>query len=650
MLWHEWIECLALRRVYYLESEYYEERLDELDDIWTNSDPEDPFQKVRPPFLPHPEMRETIPNVSLHSALYKLPSNLCTNFEPNTRGEPPKSLLEHQLEAAAGFFDQCVPAQRGFTSSIAAVTMVPDAKKLTKVWGKWYVLGNKMRRLRYIKDHLECRKEMQKTGKKGLHDFFVVAPAHAGRVALKATTETMVVVKEYTAEGIETVTEKIAEGMEAIRGCGPNSQESNVEQQQQQQHAKDKQPVSRKQLTNAEDMLASVSSKEEEFRDAEAGGMNDDSSNASGKNGTDGETMSGNFFDDREVSECEILQALATQSSSNVESADAVANESEEKSARTILDGRSSVLGFKECDTGDRFEYDEFDPVTFAKWIGYSEETELDQLIDTLEIEQLTVYAREMSQSASNPCVYGFASNSIWLASIEQLDAMLEDAWTSAREANALLLLARAEMFRESGARVNIELPKTDNASMKKNDEENLSTNDTNSPSTEKEKDKTQGDLEANKNIVTIPEDKNEKDEDDVPVPSNLGRNKFQRPNGLRQRGRAKSTRDKYDLAQDLVKETNAVSRPTTKNGKEFKRCCRGTMRRESAIAANLINVLDSPSYCVVTFTCRQAAVAARQCLADGKGTKAWEQVQNIPMYPLADAPPRNIFFCRGCW
>ncbi|MGK3738909.1 MAG: hypothetical protein ACI8RD_003745 [Bacillariaceae sp.] len=38
------------------------------------------------------------------------------------------------------------------------------------------------------------------------------------------------------------------------------------------------------------------------------------------------------------------------------------------------------------------------------------------------------------------------------------------------------------------------------------------------------------------------------------------------------------------------------------------------------------------------------------QCVADGKGTRAWKQIHNIPMTPLADAPPRNICFCRGCW
>ena len=167
---------------------------------------------------------------------------------------------------------------------------------------------------------------MQRTGKKGLHNFFVVAPAHAGRVALKASTETMVVVKKYTAEGIEAMTEKFAEGIEAIKGRGPNSQEINVEQQE-----NDKQPVSRKQLTNAEDLLVSVGSNEEELCDAEAGGMNDDSSNASGQSGTYWDTMSGSDFDDREVSERGTLQARASQSASKAEIADAIATESEEK-------------------------------------------------------------------------------------------------------------------------------------------------------------------------------------------------------------------------------------------------------------------------------------------------------------------------------
>ena len=54
-------------------------------------------------------------------------------------------------------------------------------------------------------------------------------------------------------------------------------------------------------------------------------------------------------------------------------------------------------------------------------------------------------------------------------------------------------------------------------------------------------------------------------------------------------------------------------------------------------------------SYAVVTFTSRQAAIAARQCLSDGSGLDGWRQVDAIPIPPLADAVPWNICDCRGC-
>ena len=54
-------------------------------------------------------------------------------------------------------------------------------------------------------------------------------------------------------------------------------------------------------------------------------------------------------------------------------------------------------------------------------------------------------------------------------------------------------------------------------------------------------------------------------------------------------------------------------------------------------------------SYAVVTFTSRQAAIAARQCLSDGSGLDGWREVDRIPIPPLADAVPWNICDCRGC-
>lgn len=62
-----------------------------------------------------------------------------------------------------------------------------------------------------------------------------------------------------------------------------------------------------------------------------------------------------------------------------------------------------------------------------------------------------------------------------------------------------------------------------------------------------------------------------------------------------------------------------------------------------------LSKIAKSESYAVVTFTSRQAAIAARQCLSDGSGLEGWREVDKIPVPPLADAVPWNIFDCRGC-
>jgi len=80
-------------------------------------------------------------------------------------------------------------------------------------------------------------------------------------------------------------------------------------------------------------------------------------------------------------------------------------------------------------------------------------------------------------------------------------------------------------------------------------------------------------------------------------------------------------------------------------------------VQRESMIVDNSSihrkksHILHSkdPTYAVVTFTFRQAAVAARQCLADGSGVDNWTETKELPVPPLADAPPRDLMFCRGC-
>lgn len=57
----------------------------------------------------------------------------------------------------------------------------------------------------------------------------------------------------------------------------------------------------------------------------------------------------------------------------------------------------------------------------------------------------------------------------------------------------------------------------------------------------------------------------------------------------------------------------------------------------------------STSTFAVVTFTSRQAAVAARHCLSDGRGVSRWIPVEDIPVPPLADASVCDFCDCRGC-
>lgn len=147
LIWNEWIENSALRRVYYLEAEHFDNRKRELEYL-ANLDVEyERPEKELMQFLPHPELKETVPPVALYSALYKLPP--CDVIS-----------VDEQLKATIEFFDKCVPNQPGYSSSVAAATILPDPSHLALVWGKFYALSTQVRRLRFIRYRMkELRNE-----------------------------------------------------------------------------------------------------------------------------------------------------------------------------------------------------------------------------------------------------------------------------------------------------------------------------------------------------------------------------------------------------------------------------------------------------------------------------------------------------------
>ena len=84
-----------------------------------------------PPWKTHPEIRETPPSVGIYSVMFELPKSMITY---DTEGATP---IERQLVATTNFFDEIVPPQDGFSSSVAAVTMIPKASLVAKAWTKW---------------------------------------------------------------------------------------------------------------------------------------------------------------------------------------------------------------------------------------------------------------------------------------------------------------------------------------------------------------------------------------------------------------------------------------------------------------------------------------------------------------------------------
>jgi hypothetical protein len=120
------------------------------------TDREDPLQHDRPAFIPQPELRDTVPNIGLYSVLYKLPPEHFTSLASATSSE-----VGRQLNSAVEFFDRVVPNQPGYSSSVAAVTMLPDVNQVSRAWKKWFACAGKLRRLRFIRRRLRKLREGQ---------------------------------------------------------------------------------------------------------------------------------------------------------------------------------------------------------------------------------------------------------------------------------------------------------------------------------------------------------------------------------------------------------------------------------------------------------------------------------------------------------
>jgi len=169
----EWRDLLALRRVYFLEADHWSDRNAELEETLLREEREKEqgivdvesgtnYSKTREPWAHHPEQRDTVPNIELYSVLVGgLPSLPTEAFlqEDVKAAFSQKQSIDWQLAVTSAFFDHCVPNQPGFSSSVAAVTIIPAATQITEAWKQWYKTDAKVRRLRFIRKELGKRKK-----------------------------------------------------------------------------------------------------------------------------------------------------------------------------------------------------------------------------------------------------------------------------------------------------------------------------------------------------------------------------------------------------------------------------------------------------------------------------------------------------------
>ena len=173
---------LAFRRIYYLEVDVWKERKAELketllynemqqpnNEVFTFSDPDikrSQYPKERhlidrDPWIPHPEQRDTVPNVALYSVLVgglpSLPEQAVNSDNAETVMFSERQGIDWQLTISACFFDQSVENQPGFSSSVAAVTVIPSSSEIGYAWRKWYKTTAILRKIRALRGEIQKR-------------------------------------------------------------------------------------------------------------------------------------------------------------------------------------------------------------------------------------------------------------------------------------------------------------------------------------------------------------------------------------------------------------------------------------------------------------------------------------------------------------
>jgi len=630
LLWHEWIDNLALRRVYFLESDHYQQRMQELDDIANlQTKPEDPIIAQRPPFVPHPEMREIPPNVSLYSVLYQLPVSLVTY---HTDGE---TQMDRQLVATVNFFNKCVPSQPGFTSSVVAATIIPDAARVAKCWVLWYRLEKKVRMVRYVRKIVRGKLRKIEDGTTDIFDDVAEALKHSNH-AMKHAYQKVSQTASAALKSGQTIRRNNSNATASVELTSSTSSDDREEQTP---------------------LVDSDSLEENGGALAADGGVDssacDESDTKSNREGFDDDEgsfwqniFSGNWKKDPAIKtgdDDEDEASFADEDFING-NGDIEMQKYEEPLNDTNVNEDVLLPGGKFYGAQTHgFNYQNYDVKHYAKTISHNEENELVDIVDGLGIEELSVFAREYAQSSSTPFPLGCFPNSYKILEIDELIDIEEGLWGDIKVLNEQLIEAREYVVKQDD---DYEVDSTMIATVASFES---------------------GGDGGDRNIV--------RDDSNSSMSISSHSPKHQRSTlSLRKRG-AETVSNQCEKAHEVtssMKEMPEVAKQiggglfsfNSLSSRLALACCGSRYNcflKESlnslpkyyghmdGVGRAFVTALNHPSYAVITFSSRQAAIAARQCLADGGANNSWQQIDDIPIPPLADAPPRNLLFFRGC-
>lgn len=504
LIWEEWIQNLALRRVYYLEFNHYKNRKEELEQLENPNYPEDINITNRPVFVPHPELRDTVPNIGLYSVMFRLPG---VQIDSTCSSD---SYVGHQLQIAIDFFDKVVPNQPGFSSSVAALSILPDVKRLSNAWKIWFDCASKVRRLKFIQQRL-------KQVRLGLHD------------------------------------------------SKPNSQKIKI--------SNDK----------------STDQYDARFETSQSHVKN------SIKGGEKLDTVDEVFFSN------EIFVPNEEQVSTMYET-----NENNFNLKRIAC-----TISRKACIKND------LENTRVFATTEVNEESNMEMFLDDDEIEQMTVYYREFARSSASCGPRGCDEYSILKADAITLEDLEQEAAEEVHTAIEDLRQARIEIRSDKK-------PKKEKKSKFRFAPFSFVTND------------------HSEGVCD--------DREDLSVTDS-------KEDGISSRSEKSSLWLKAEKLvgseQYFFKRRGEVRKRTLSSGQWYNPFVKSEGSKRvipDAIPSGVLSrIIKFESYSVVTFTSRQAAIAARQCLADGSGLEGWKEIDKIPIAPLADAVPWNIFDCRGC-